>query len=199
MKEMKRRVETGEVGRIMSLTATYHLRSELSGWHVDPERSGGGCIRAHMGHALDLCRWFCEREPVDIYAEAATLARPELLVEDVGMLIATFQDGLVVSVDASWNRPANWTRWGDVTVRILGSEGVIEGDVTRQAISRTTDTTRWLSYGESMHRLMLNEFVESILAGRPPLVTGSDGKVGVAASVAAYESVRIHRPVQVVV
>lgn len=197
IRDMKRRVEAGEIGQILALSATNHLRSTLSGWSVDPERSGGGCIRDRVVHALDLCRWFSGREPVEVYAEAGTLARPELEVEDVGMLIVTFEDGLIGTIDPSWNRPPNWTRWGDMRLRILGTEGAIEGDLTGQAISCTTDTTRWLSYSEDMDYYLLKDFTESVLAGRPPLVTGWDGRMGVATIEAAYESIRTHRPVPI--
>lgn len=197
MWEMKRRVEAGEIGQILALSATNHLRSTLTGWFVEPERSGGGCIRDHIVHALDLCRWFSGREPVEVYAEAATLARPELAAEDVGMLIITFEDGLVGTIDPSWNRPPNWTRWGDVTLRILGTEGVIEGDITAQAISCTTDATRWLSYSENMDYYLLKNFAESVLTRHAPLVTGWDGRMGVATIEAAYESIRTHRPVPI--
>ena len=197
MWEMKRRVEADEIGQILTLSATNHLRSVPTGWFIEPERSGGGCIRDHIVHALDLCRWFSGREPVEVYAEAATLARPELAVEDVGMLVVSFEGGLVGTIDPSWNRPPNWTRWGDVTIRILGTEGVIEGDITAQAVSCTTDTTRWLSYSENMDYYLLKNFAESVLAGHPPMVTGWDGRMGVATIEAAYESARIHQPVAI--
>lgn len=197
MWEMKRRVEAGEIGQILSLSATSRFSSTLTGWFVEPDRSGGGCIRDRATDVLDLCRWFLGREPVEVYAEAAALARPELRVEDVGILMITFEDGLIATIDPSWNRPAHWTRGEDVTLHILGTEGVIEGDITGQAISCTTDTTRWLSYSESMEYYLLKNFAESILAGRPPLVTGWDGRMGVAMAEAAYESVRAHRPVPI--
>ena len=197
MWEMKRRVEAGEIGQVLAISATNHLRSTLTDWFVEPERSGGGCIRDHIVHALDLCRWLSGREPVEVYAEAATLARPELAVEDVGMLIVTFEGGLIATIDPSWNRPSNWTRWGDVTLRILGTEGAIEGDITGQAVVRTTEATHWLSYSEDMNYYLLKDFAESVLAGRPPLVTGWDGRMGVATIEAAYESIRTHRPVPI--
>jgi predicted dehydrogenase len=197
MWEMKHRVEAGEIGQILTLSATNHLRSVLTGWFVDPHLSGGGCILQHIAHALDLIRWFTGREPVEVYAEAAALARPGLSVEDVAILVVTFEGGLIATIDPSWNRPPNWTRREDLMLRILGAEGVIEGDITGQAISCTTDTTRWLSYGENMDYYLLRNFAESVLVRRPPLVTGWDGRMGVATAEAAYESVRTRRPVSV--
>jgi myo-inositol 2-dehydrogenase/D-chiro-inositol 1-dehydrogenase len=195
--DMKHRVEAGEIGQILTLSTTNHLQSVLTGWFVDPQLSGGGCIRQQVAHALDLIRWFTGREPVEVYAEAAALARPGLPVEDVGMLIVALEGGLIATIDPSWNRPPSWTRWGDVTLRVLGTEGVIEGDITAQAVSCTTDSTRWLSYGENMDYYLLKSFAESLLARRPPMVTGRDGRMGVAVAEAAYESIRTHRLVPV--
>jgi len=195
MWEMKHRVDAGEIGQILTLCTTYHLQSVLTGWFVNPEISGGGCIHQQIGHALDLVRWFTGREPVELYAEAGALARPGLPVEDVAMLVVALQGGLIATIDPSWNRPPNWTRWGDVTLRVLGTEGVIEGDITGQAVACTTDSTRWLSYGENMDYYLLRSFAESLLARRPPVVTGWDGRIGLAAAEAAYRSIRTHQPV----
>jgi myo-inositol 2-dehydrogenase/D-chiro-inositol 1-dehydrogenase len=195
MWEMKHRVEGGEIGRILTLSATNRVRSTLTGWFLDPQLSGGGCIRQQVADALDLVRWLTDREPVEVYAEAAALARPGLSVEDVGVLLVTFEGGLVATLDASWNRPPNWTRGVDMTLRVLGTEGVIEGDIAGQAVSCTTDTTHWLSYAEDMYYYLVRNFAESVLRRRSPLVSGWDGRMGVAATEAAYESARSHRPV----
>ena len=203
MWEIKREIERGGIGDILAMSATNHLsavgamNSLVGNWFIDPQRSGGGCIRDHIVHALDLCRWFSGREPVEVYAEAGTLAMPGMPVEDTGMLLVTFEGGLVGTIDPSWNRPRAWTRWGDVTIRIIGTKGSIEGDLTGQVISRTTDTTKWLSYDEDMNYYLLKNFAESILAGHAPLVTGWDGRVGVATTVAAYKSIYTHVPVKI--
>ena len=203
MWDMKRAIEAGEIGDILAMNATNHLSAVgamnglVGNWFTDPQRSGGGCIRDHIVHDLDLCRWFSDREPVEVYAEAGTLAMPGLPVEDTGLLLVTFEGGLVGTIDPSWNRPRTWTRWGDVTMRIVGTKGSIEGDLTGQVISRTTETTRWLSYDEDMNTYLLKNFAESILAGHEPLVTGWDGRMGVATTVAAYESIATHLPVKI--
>jgi myo-inositol 2-dehydrogenase/D-chiro-inositol 1-dehydrogenase len=200
MWEMKRDVEAGKIGDILAMSSTNHLGAfnrPSTNWFIDPKRSGGGCIRDHIVHSVDLCRWFSGREPVEVYAEADTLALPTLPVEDTGLLLVTFEDGLVGTIDPSWNRPRTWTRWGDVTMRIVGTQGSIEGDLTAQVVVRTTDTARWLSYAEDMNYYLIKDFAESILAGQAPLVTGWDGRAGVATTLAAYESIKTHLPVRV--
>jgi myo-inositol 2-dehydrogenase/D-chiro-inositol 1-dehydrogenase len=195
MWEMKQDIEAGKIGDILAMSSTNHLGAvnrPTTNWFVDPARSGGGCIRDHIVHSVDLCRWFSGREPVQVYAEADTLASPGLPVEDTGLLLVTFEGGLMGTIDPSWNRPRTWTRWGDVTMRVVGTRGSIEGDLTGQVVVRTTDTTRWLSYAEDMNYYLLKNFAESILAGHAPMVTGWDGRAGVATTLAAYESIAKH-------
>ena len=202
MWQMKQAVDEGQIGDILYMSSTNHLGASPPNrrpddWFIDPARSGGGCIRDHIVHDLDLCRWFSGREPLEVYAEAGHLAVPNLPVEDTGMLLVTFEDGLVGTIDPSWNRPRTWTRWGDVTMRLLGTEGSIEGDLTAQVVARTVDTMRWLPYDENMNTWLLRDFSTAVLEGRPPLATGEDGRAGVAVTLAAYESIETHRPVRV--
>jgi len=205
MWEIKQQIAAGQIGDVLAMSATNHLGAVGAAaatasnwnWFTDPQRSGGGCIRDHIVHALDLCRWFSGREPVEVYAEAGTLATPGLRVEDTGLLLVTFEGGLVGSIDPSWDRPRTWTRWGDVTMRVIGTRGTLEADVTGQVVSRTTDTAKWLSYDEDMNYYLLKDFAESVLRGKAPLATGWDGRMGVATTVAAYRSIASHMPVNI--
>ena len=200
--DAKRRIEAGEPGDILAMHATNHLQKTPEGWFVDPARSGGGAIMDHIVHGMDLMRWLGGREVAEIYAEAATLARPGLAVEDVAMLLATFEGGVVGSCDPSWNRPLKSANWGDVSMRILGTEGALEFDLTGQYLTRTLDTgvaagVKKVQFGDSMNELLVKDFAEAILAGRPPGVREADGWYGVACIEAAYESARTHRAVPV--
>jgi predicted dehydrogenase len=204
MWEIKQRIEAGEIGDILAMSTTNRVRVKPIqerdpgvNWMMDPQRSGGGCIRDHIVHCLDLCRWFSDREPVEVYAEAGTLAMPRILVEDTAVLLVVFEGGLVGTIDPSKYLPRAWPRWGDVAIRIAGTKGTVDGDSVGQVIWRTTDTAKWLSYDEDMNYYLIKNFAESVLADHAPLVTGWDGRMGVATTVAAYESVRTHSYVHV--
>ena len=67
--DAKRRIEAGDIGRILAMHATNHLKKTPEGWFVDPQLSGGGTIMDHIVHGMDLMRWFGGREVVEIYAE----------------------------------------------------------------------------------------------------------------------------------
>lgn len=200
--DAKRRIEAGQIGRILAMHATNHLKKTPEGWFVDPLLSGGGTIMDHIVHGIDLMRWFGGREVVEIYAEAATLARPGLGVEDVAMLVLAFDGGAIGSCDPSWNRPLKSVNWGDVSVRILGTKGALEFDLTGQYFTRTLDAGEeggvvQVQFGDNMNELLMKEFAEAVLAGRKPSVTDVDGWQGVACIEAAYKSARMHRAEEV--
>ena len=109
---------------------------------------------------------------------------------------------MVGSCDPSWDRPLRSTNWGDVSLRILGTEGALEFDLTGQYLTRTLEGgagagVKKVQFGDSMNELLMKEFAEAVLAGRAPAVTAIDGWRGVACIEAAYESARTHRTVKV--
>ena len=211
--EAKEMVDRGDIGEIVSMHATNHLRKGTEGWFIDPAKSGGGTIRDHIVHGTDLMRWFSGVEVDEIYAEADTLARPDIQVDDVAMLLEKFENGIVGSCDPSWNRPMTSSKWGDVVLRVLGTEGAIDFDLTGAYLTRTlagaaeggeawesakvVTPIQQISYAESMDVFLIEDFAESILEGRRPLVTGIDGWYGVACIEAAYQSAREHRMIEV--
>ncbi len=198
--QAKQRVDAGEIGDILAMQGTNHLRPFTEGWFIDPERSGGGTIRDHIVHVTDLMRWFTGKEIVEVYAEGDTLKRPHIAVDDVAILVETFEGGILASTDPSWNRPENWTKWGNVYLRVLGTRGMIEFELTGQAVVRTESTSSSVTSidtSESMNYYLLKDFCEAIIAGRSPLVTGKDGRAGVEAILAAYQSIEEGRPVRI--
>ncbi|MBM4436072.1 MAG: Gfo/Idh/MocA family oxidoreductase [Actinobacteria bacterium] len=222
--EAKQRLAAGELGAIQAMSVTNVLRAATVGWFIDPEKSGGGAIRDHIVHGTDLMRWLSAREVREIYCEADPRMR-DIPVEDTGMLIEVFENGVIGTCDPSWNRPLTWPKWGDVTARILCARGVLEIDVTGDYVALTDASSprpgyapsprtrgegggegpawppppphRHLGFGASMDHYLLQDFAASVLAGRAPCASGRDGWAGVACIEAAYASARTHRFVEV--
>ena len=197
--QAKQRVDAGEIGEILAMHGTNHLRPMTTGWFIDPQRSGGGTIRDHIVHVTDLMRWFTGKEVAEVYAEGDTLKRPHIDVDDTAILVETFEGGAIASTDPSWNRPENWSKWGNVYLRLLGTRGMIEFEVTGQAVVRTetkSGSVASIDTSESMNYYLLKDFCEAIIAGRSPLVTGKDGRAGVEAILAAYRSIEEGRPIR---
>jgi predicted dehydrogenase len=77
---------------------------------------------------------------------------------------------------------------------------MIEFEITGQALVRTetkSGSVSSIDTSESMNYYLLKDFCETIIAGRSPLVTGEDGRAGVEAVLAAYQSIAEGRPIRI--
>jgi predicted dehydrogenase len=199
----KERFDAGAVGDLKAVTGTNLLRKMADGgWMTDPDLSGGGAIRDHAVHVVDLVRWFTGQEVAEVYAESGTLFS-DLDVEDVCVLSMELEDGTPVSHDGSWRLPENWRAWGGVTLRLTGDGGVLDVDCFDQSFRETREGSAGdggyeeVYWGEDMNAGMLRDFRDALREGRPPAATGRDGAAEVRVVEAAYESVERAEPVAV--
>jgi predicted dehydrogenase len=105
-------------------------------------------------------------------------------------------------VDPSWSiQPHNPYDY-DFYLRILGTEGWLSLDDTRQALSVVsevaTDRGMYLEpFGVDIDRKMVRHFVECIRQGKaaPPFASGEDGLRALEIALAAYRSAQRGQPV----
>lgn len=194
-------LSAGRIGKLLAVAAT-NRGLMPGGWFSDPKAAGGGAVIDHTAHVADLLRWFTGEEIEEVYAEAGTLIH-EIPTEDCGLLSMRLSGGAFATLDCSWSRPTGFPTWGDVTMRLVGTEGVMDLDAFCQKIEHVgarPDGSRglsWESWGDDMSALMLRDFVDAIRRKRPPLSTGEDGYASLAVTVAAYESIRTGAPAPV--
>ena len=199
IRRAKAAVDAGDLGEIQAIVGTNLLRwMAADSWFTDPERSGGGAIMDHVVHVVDLVRWLTGEEVAEVYAESGTLFQ-ELAVEDTAVLSMELTDGTPVTHDGSWRQPDTWRTWGDVTLRLIGTEQVLEVDCFDQTLVRTTadDGMSSVYWGEDMDTALVAAFVDAIRTDRAPAITGEDGVREVAVVAAAYASVDAGEPVPV--
>ncbi len=193
-------VRTGELGEILAVFGTNHGYLP-PGWFQDPRRSGGGAVMDHGSHVVDLIRWICGREPTEVSAEVGNRLYGRA-VDDSGLLLMTLDNGGLATLDPSWSRLPGFPTWGDVTLEVVGTAGRAWLDPLAEHLhlfGADAVTHRYVGYGENMDDLLLKAFLE-VVAGRPApptLATGADGFVGMAVSLAAYQSAADGRPVSV--
>lgn len=190
--------EEEELGDLHGIVGTNLLQWMAAGsWITDPDRSGGGAIMDHTVHVVDLARWITGQEVIEVYAESGTLFNEELEVEDVDLLSMELEDGTPFTHDGSWCQPDTWDFWGDVTVRLIGTEQVIEVDCFDRTFKQTTadDGIQSVEWGEDMNEAMVRDFVEAVREGREPEVSGAEGVKEVKVVEAAYESFETGGPV----
>jgi predicted dehydrogenase len=202
IRQAKAAVDEGAVGDLKAVVGTNLLQKMAVGtWFTDPDLSGGGAILDHSVHVVDLARWFVGQEVREVYTETDTRFS-DIEVEDVDVLSMELGDGTIFTHDGSWRQPEEWNFWGDVTLRLIGTNGVVEVDCFDQVLTRTRDSSDdpgidSVFWGTDINEGLVGDFVDAVANNRPPAVTGTDGLREVRVVDAAYESADTGEPVSV--
>ncbi|WP_168122862.1 Gfo/Idh/MocA family oxidoreductase [Paenibacillus sp. HB172176] len=195
--QAKQAVESGEIGDVVAIKGT-NRGTAPSGWFVDKAKSGGGALLDHTVHVMDLIHWITGSNVTEVYAYAATLFNKELRVDDAGMLHVKLASGAFAVIDTSWSRKPPFPTWGDVTMQIIGTKGVIAVDGLGQineVYSTTKGTGEWSYWGDNMDAHLIQAFVEAIRSGSPVPIDGLDGMKAAAVALAGYQSLEAGQPV----
>jgi predicted dehydrogenase len=193
-------VRSGGVGRVLAVNATNHGQIP-GGWFLDPEASGGGAVMDHTVHVADLLRWMLNVEAKSVYAEVGTFFGAEGI--DDGAILTleleggTFADGTFATIDPSWSRGDGYPTWGDVTLRITGTTGVLDVDPFARYLTtfhHGSGDTSWAYTGEDMNALMLDDFLRGVAEDDPAGASGEDGLRALEIVLAAYASAEGHEP-----
>ena len=188
--EVRRRIQDGELGDLYAAACTNN-GAFPGGWFADEKLSGGGAVMDHTVHIADALRWMTGREFTSVYCACGNLVRPGLGTDDVGSLQLEMDGGLIVSHVASWNRPASFPTWGDVTFEFVAENGVLWVDGFRQKLDVYSDAAGkgvWAYWGDSPDMAMVVDFLDAIRNRRDMGATGEDGLRAVEVTVAAYKS-----------
>lgn len=198
-KRLKEAVQAGELGKILAVKATNQGRCPW-GWFVDPKLSGGGSVIDHTVHVLDLMRSMTGAEPVRVYAEIDNRMYGKDF-DDTGVLSVDFSNGMFATIDASWTRPKNFPTWGNVKMEVTGDNGVANMDMFNQKIDHVTNSDPSFVYeywGDNTDLGLVESFMNSIRDGKPVEITGEDGAKALEVALAAYESAKTGKAVELV-
>lgn len=184
------RIQRGEIGEIKAICAT-NRGTCPNGWFMDRAKSGGGALLDHTVHVADLLRRILGSEPERVQASVGNnLVGGK--VEDTAMLTINYPNGVFATLDASWSRTPSYRTWGDVTMNIVGTLGVIEVDLFGSGIDVFTSgqvTHRMDSVGANLDALMVRDFLHCVETGATPKCTGDDGRAATRVAEMAYATV----------
>jgi predicted dehydrogenase len=197
-----RQLQEGAIGKAVLFKSTSRDPYRTSLEYADPKNSGGMIL--DMGiHDFDLARWFMG-EVKSVYATGGTLAYPELLTVgdlDNAVVSLTFADGRIGSVDLSRNGIYGY----DISTELLGTEGTLRIGYLRETplfvmkknqISHDT-VPHFMERFATAYTVQLQDFARNVLQGRPAPITLEDGLGALRIAVAARESQRTGKPVEV--
>lgn len=188
---LKARIARNDIGKIISISATNRGRCPF-GWFVDKDQSGGGAMIDHVVHVADLLKDLLGEEPTTVLASTGNNIYHEKW-EDTAVLLLNYPSGVFVTLDSSWSNPQNYKTWGDVTMRVVGTDGVIELDMFGQEIDTYRADKRYgvTSFTSHLDKEMVLEFLRSITEQRTPRVTGADGLAATRVALMGYESLSL--------
>ena len=169
-------------------------------------------LRESTVHDFDMARALLDDEPVEVYVAASSLVEPELgrLGEvDTAMTTLKTARGALCHINNIWR-----TTYGyDQRLEVHGAKGMLRAENRPE-----TSLVRYTAAGALHDRLLsgppdgsqfyfhkyaeaypgeMNHFVESLEAGRRPMVSVGDGYRSQLLVEAAVESLKTNRPVQV--
>ena len=196
-------VRGGALGRVLAVNGTNHGRIP-GGWFLDPDLAGGGAVMDHTVHLADLLRWMLDVEVKGVYAEVDSFfgagGADDAAILTLDLEGGSYADGAFATIDPSWSRGDGYPTWGDVTLRISGTSGVLDVDPFAQPLRMFDHETRapsWLYMGEDMDALMLADFLRGVAEGVPAGASGLDGLRTLEVVLAAYRSAEDHEPKRV--
>jgi predicted dehydrogenase len=182
-------VAEGHIGEPVHARVTLVEPSTLAlhqqdAWRFAPARSGGGLLMDMASHRLDL---LASLFGLPLLVSAFTSARRlGLAVEDTGSVQLEFQGEMHAQLFASHcGLPVD-------EFTITGTAGSLTANPLNgtDVVLRTRSGEQVLSPGRpaNLHQPLVEDFVEAVLQGRDPLVSGEEGVKASAILEAAYRS-----------
>jgi predicted dehydrogenase len=199
---LRDRIRAGGLGKVLSASGTNNGRIPIAArqWFADPVLAGGGSLMDHTVHLADLLDDLLDARAVSVYAQSNKIVHSEVDVETGGIVVVTYSDGTVATIDCSWNRPESYPTWGGLTLRVEGVNGSVSFDAFGQAVAGYDDTAGKavsLGYGADLDALMVEEFVSAVRDGRRPQPDGEGGLRTLQIVAAGYESAKTGQPVAI--
>lgn len=190
LQAVKEEIAEGRFGAIYAASCTNNGQFP-GGWFAQKALAGGGATMDHTVHVVDLLRWMLDKEFTKVFCQNGHLLGRDTDLDDVGCLQMEMEGGVIVSHIASWNRPASFPTWGDVTIEFIGEKGVVWVDAFNQKLNVYNDAAmrvQWPYWGGNPDLGLVADFVSAVAERREPSITGHDGLKAVEVTVAAYQS-----------
>ncbi len=190
-------------------------------WRGRWDTEGGGVLVNQSPHQFDLLRWFMG-DVAEISGDWANLNHPGVEVDDTAVATVRFRSGALGSIVTSVSqRPGIYTKVhvhgsngasvgvetdrgatfiagvSEIAEPPLNDLWTIPGEEGKLAEFQAEDRARFAGVDAMTHyhALQIDDFLDAVLGGRAPLVTGEDGREVVAMFTAIYRSRRARRPI----
>jgi UDP-N-acetylglucosamine 3-dehydrogenase len=196
-KRLQTEVSKEHLGRILAIKATNQGKCPF-GWFTNPKLSGCGAVIDDTVHCLDLIRCLTGQEAVRVYAEVDNRMFGKDF-DDSGIITVEFTNKIFATIDCSWSRPKTAPVWGNLTMTVTGTEGVVSMDMLRQSIDYFSDKDGTYTqdyWGANTDMELVASFARAIANDEQPEISGADGAKAVYVAAAAYESAKTGQAIE---
>jgi len=202
-------IDRGDLGKLVSayfrLNDRIDVPLEMLSW------SAKTSILWFLGsHAIDTLRWLTSSEVRRVYSTEirAVLAGMGRDMADGYQTILEFQNGTVATLENHWIAPRSHPNINDIKINLLGSEGMIDMDLTNHGVVRRFLAER-MDYpdvfvlpkvrGRSVGfaHASIWDFCDRLISGQPFVVGLEDGVAVTKTVCAILESSKTGNPVDV--
>lgn len=206
---LKHAIDDGRLGRLYFGAAVVRWWREQSyydtaSWRGTLRLDGGALLNQGVHH-IDLLLWLLG-PATGVYARYATAAHT-MECEDLALLTLDFACGALATVEATTAAypgfPERLSISGENgTIALEGNDIAVWGlrdateDVAAGAPTAPVASSDPTSIEAESHQRQVADFVEAVRNGRPPAVTGDDGRRALELILAARESARTGRRVE---
>lgn len=191
--EVKRRIDTGDLGDIVSVYARRQNRT------ITPRRLGGRISSVmFLGvHDIDILNWYMGGAPVAVYGTAANPVMKSFgfEIDDITWTTIRYETGSIGVVESGWLLPENYPRTGHFALVAMGTRGLANLDEFDEGLSIANEQYAHIPLTDRLTP-QIEHFARAILDDRPPLVTASDARLAVEVALAAERSAREHTEIQ---
>lgn len=198
----KAQIDAGAVGKpaIVRTTRGGGFPTGTDDWYANVDMSGG-LILDLIIHDFDWLRW-CFGEADRVYAKG--LANRGLDHIDYALVTIRFKSGVIAHVEGTWANPSGFT----VKFEVAGDQGLLDfynketapinvaqkdgGETKKAGVAIPESPT-----AQNPYALELQHFIDCIEGDCAPSITAEDGMRAVEISLAALESLKTGKPVEV--
>jgi len=196
----KQILESGVLGKVLTFRTSFGHPGP-DGWSVDGANSWffrkEEALMGAMGdlgvHKSDLIRWMLNDEVAEIGAFVGTLHKEGTQVDDNASCILRMNSGAIGTLVASWtyyrgedNSTILWCENGVMKIGTHPDDQVIvelrNGTVEKHKVGAISTNDKQESSG------VVDAFLESIVNGTTPAVTGEEGRASLKVILCAFES-----------
>jgi predicted dehydrogenase len=194
-------IREGRIGKpVWATQISRRTIVEPGSWYFDPNMTLGPIAEVGI-HEADLLRWMLTDDVVE--ARGIASARETTAgVYDQIFAALKFRKGTVASFEVGYVLPKTFPQY--TTLEVLGSEGLVSASDNHMNVVTHGDEsgiTYPLAYSDllsvnSAYEREIIAFVDSVINGTEPPVTGVDARAALEVILAVLESIQNRKPVR---